>query len=174
MLSAEGQASIDARKARDAWRWDGDAPKPTPGARNIGTVGLIGVGVFIWCKDRATVDGQVGGLVVDEWRAVDPETGELGERQFLAVESWRSKLRWRRIGVDEVDPDQIGAPDPAALRRMARAIWGELAAERGQFDSRSIYHGVMAMRLVDAVMGGAVRAVQDEWSVASWRLMTGE
>ena len=173
MLSEAGKATVDAARARRAWVWDDSAPRPTPGARDIGMVALVGIGCQIWSRERVKAeDGQVGGIVVDEWRDLDHETGEWGERRFLVMDRWRGRLRWCAIALGEIDAAMVEAPSSAAVVRMVRALWAEMSTRKGLLDSTDVARMVLATRLVDSLMGGAIASAQREWGTSAWRLLT--
>lgn len=86
-------------------------------------------GVWVWSRSRGhegvhddgTQVDPIGGLVVDVIDDRDAETGEV-ERTFVVADTWRGRVRLRRIPESDVDRDTMEAAAPGQIARVVRQL----------------------------------------------------
>lgn len=122
----------------DSERWAGEKPIAYgTNARTIGSIALIEPGVRIYSRARGSegVDDEgeqiapTGGIVIDHYDRLDPETQEiLRVYQCLAEndQAW-PRVRWCAIAESEIDRERVEAAEPFELVRLWRLIGEQLA-----------------------------------------------
>lgn len=109
---------------------------PTPGSLEATDLRHVDVGVVVWSRSRGhegvfddgTQVEPIGGLVVDIVDEVDPETGEV-VRAFVVVDTWRGRLRLRRLPEADVDRSTMEAAAPGQIARVLRQLCEEVALD---------------------------------------------
>lgn len=110
---------------------------PTPGALDATDLRHVDVGVVVWSRSRGREgvfdDGTqvepVGGLVVDIVEDADPDTGELA-KTFVVVDTWRGRMRLRRLPESDVDRSTMEAAAPGQIARVVRQLCEEVALDK--------------------------------------------
>lgn len=109
---------------------------PTPGSLDATDLRHVDVGCFVWSRSRGhegvlgdgTQVDPVGGLVVDVSETVDEETGEV-VRAFVVVDTWRGRVRLRRMAEADVDRSTMEAAAPGQIARVVRQLCEEVAID---------------------------------------------
>lgn len=109
---------------------------PTPGSLDATDLRHVDVGVVVWSRSRGhegvfddgTQIDPVGGLVVDVTEMVDVETGEM-TRAYVVVDTWRGRVRLRRLSEADVDRSTMEAAAPGQIARAVRQLCEEVALD---------------------------------------------
>lgn len=109
---------------------------PTPGSLEATDLRHVDVGVVVWSRSRGhegvfddgTQVEPIGGLVVDVTEMVDDETGEM-TRAYVVVDTWRGRLRLRRLPEGDVDRSTMEAAAPGQIARAVRQLCEEVALD---------------------------------------------
>lgn len=109
---------------------------PTPGALEATDLRYAGVGCLAWSltRGREGVDDAgdqvepVGGLVADVVDQLDAGTGEV-QRTFVVVDTWRGRLRLRRLPETDVDRSTMEAAATGQIARVVRQLCEEVALD---------------------------------------------
>lgn len=106
----------------------------TPGALNATNLQYAEIGCWCWSRTRGHEgvheDGSqvdpVGGLVLDVSEMFDDATGEI-VRAFVVADTWRGRLRLRRMPESEVDRDLLEAAGSGEIGRVVRQLCEQVA-----------------------------------------------